>query len=80
MLEFAKEEEPSDFDDVVRVIEIELASSSSLLGYRAMHQKLINDHSLVLTRNVVRQILKVVDLEGVEARSRHRLRRRRCCA
>ena len=75
-----RRKEPSDFDEVVRVIEIELASSSSLLGYRAMHQKLTNDHGLVVTRNVVRQILKVVDPEGVEARSRHRLRRRRYCA
>ena len=75
-----RRKEPSDFDEVVRVIEIELASSSSLLGYRAMHQKLTNDHGLVVTRNVVRQILKVVDPEGVQARSRHRLRRRRYCA
>ena len=56
-----RRKELSDFDEVVRVIEIELASSSSLLGYRAVHQKLTNDHGLVVTRNVVRQILKVVD-------------------
>ena len=72
-----RRKELSDFDEVVRVIEIELASSSSLLSYRAMHQTLTNDHGLVVTRNVVRQILKVVDPEGVDARSRLRLRRRR---
>ena len=75
-----RRKEPSEFDEVVRVIEIELASSSSLLGYRAMHQKLTNDHGLVVTRNVVRQILKVVNPEGVQARSHHCLRRRRYCA
>ena len=45
-----------------------------------MHHRLTNDHGHVVTRNVVRQILKVVDPEGVEARSCHRLRRRQYCA
>ena len=45
-----------------------------------MHQKLTNDHGLVGKRNAVRQILKVVDPKGVEARSRHRLRRRQYSA
>ena len=48
--------------------------------YLVMHQRLTNDHGHVVTRNVVRQILKVVDPEGVEARSCHRLRRRQYCA
>ncbi len=71
---------PSDFDEIVRIMEAELTGSSSLLGYRAMHQRLTNDYGLVVTRSVVRQILKVLDPEGVEARSRHRLRRRQYCA
>jgi len=41
-----------------------------------MHQRLINHHGLVTTREVVRQVLKIFDPEGVEHRSRHRLRRR----
>lgn len=65
-----------NFDEVVRIMECELRGSSSLLGYRAMHQRLTNDHGLVVTRSMVRQILKVLDPEGVQARSRHRLRRR----
>ena len=50
------------------------------LGYRAMHQRLTSDYGLVVTRSVVRQILKILDPECVEARSRHRLRRRQYCA
>ena len=41
-----------------------------------MHQRLINQHGLVTTREVVRHVLKVFDPEGVEHRSQHRLRRR----
>ena len=41
-----------------------------------MHQRLINDHGLVVTRDTVRQVLKILDPEGVDLRSKHRLRRR----
>lgn len=66
----------SNLDEIVGVVEEELRGSGSLLGYRAMHQRLINHHGLVTTREVVRQVLKIFDPEGVEHRSRHRLRRR----
>ena len=41
-----------------------------------MHQRLTRDDLLVVTRNTVRQVLHILDPEGVQARSRHRLRRR----
>ena len=66
----------SNLDEVVDVVQEELRGSGSLLGYRAMHQRLLNHHGLVTTREVVRHILRVFDPEGVEHRSRHRLRRR----
>lgn len=66
----------SNLDEVVGVVEAELRGSGSLLGYRAMHQRVINHYGLVTTREVVRQVLKIFDPEGVEHRSRHRLRRR----
>ena len=66
----------SNLDEVVDVVQEELKGSGSLLGYRAMHQRLLNHHGLVTTREVVRHILRVFDPEGVEHRSRHRLRRR----
>ena len=43
----------SNFDDVVRVIENELKGSGSLLGYRAMHQRLTVQYGLKVTRNIV---------------------------
>lgn len=41
-----------------------------------MTQRLVNDYSLVVDRESVRELLKIVDPEGVELRSRHRLKRR----
>ena len=66
----------SDLDEKVQVVQGELRGSGSLLGYRAMHQRLVNHYGLVTTRDLVRHVLKVFDTEGVEHRSRHRLRRR----
>jgi hypothetical protein len=61
----------------VRVIENELRGSGSIIGYRAMHQWLVTiEHGLNVARNVVRQVLKMLDPEGAHTRSRHRLRRR----
>ena len=67
---------PSDLNEVVQAVEEELRGSGSLLGYRAMHQRLINQYGLVTTREIVRHVLRIFDPEGVEYRSRHRLRRR----
>ena len=66
----------SNLQDVVEAVKEELRGSGSLLGYRAMHQRLVNQHGLITTGEVVRQALKIFDPEGVEHRSRHRLRRR----
>ena len=66
----------SDIREVVNAVERELRGSGGLLGYRAMHQRLVNHHRLVTTREVVRHTLRIFDPEGVQARSRHRLRRR----
>jgi hypothetical protein len=57
------------------VIETELHGIGSSIGYRAMHQRLTVDHKLVTDRETVRQILKILDPEGVERRLRHRLKR-----
>ena len=68
--------QPSNINEVVQAVEEELRGSGSLLGYRAMHQRLINQHGLVTSREVVRHALRIFDPQGVEQRSRHRLRRR----
>ena len=66
----------SDMEDVLKAIEKELNGSGSIVGYRGMWQRLVSDHNLVIDKETVRHILKIVDPEGVELRSRHRLRRR----
>ena len=66
----------SDLEEVVEAVEAELKGSGSLLGYRAMHQRLVNHHRLTTTREVVLHALQIFDPEGVELRSRQRLRRR----
>lgn len=66
----------SDMNVIVQAVEEELNGSGSIIGYRSMHQRLTAEHRLIVTRNTVRQVLKILDPEGVQARSRHRLRRR----
>ncbi|XP_068712010.1 uncharacterized protein [Montipora foliosa] len=66
----------SDADDILNAIETELRGSGSIGGYRAMQQRLVNIHGVVVDKETVRQILKIVDPAGVEARSKHRLKRR----
>ena len=68
--------ESNSIPEVAQAIERELEGSASSLGYRAMHQRLQIGHGLVASRETVRQILKIVDPEGIERRSRHRLKRR----
>lgn len=47
---------------------------SQLHGYRWMHLKCLQ-HNLVVTQETVRLLLHILDPEGVETRSRRRLRR-----
>ena len=54
----------------------ELNGSGNIIGYREMHQRLCDWHRLIISRKTVRQALKILDPAGVEARSRHCLRRR----
>ena len=68
---------PSSANDVLEAMQCELKGSGNVTGYRSMHQRLRNCHRLVISREAVRQALKILDPEGVEARSRHCLKRRR---
>ena len=71
-----RREHPSDLGDVINVIEMEIQGSGSCIGYRAMWQRLRNDHKLVVSQNTVRQALKLIDPDGVTRRGKHRLQRR----
>ena len=63
-------------DEISAAIQQQLEGSGSCLGYRQMHQKLRLEHGLNTNRETVRIALKHLDKEGVEQRSRRRLRRR----
>ena len=66
----------SSAEEVLNTISTELSGSGSSLGYRLMHQRLRVDHGIVVDKESVRHILKALDPEGVELRSRRSLRRR----
>ena len=66
----------SDLREVVQAVEEELRGSGSNIGYRQMTQRLVNDHRLVVGKETVRELLNILDPEGVEIRARHRLKRR----
>jgi len=68
---------PSDVWDVLAAIEQELSRSGSSIGYRQMHQRLQIGYYLQVDRETVRLILKVLDPDGVETRSRRRLQRQK---
>ena len=64
-------------NEVITNVESELRGSGRSAGYRAMHQRLIIKYGQRINRESVRLILKALDPEGVEDRSRRRLRRRK---
>ena len=66
----------SDIEEVIAAVERELDGSGSLIGYRQMHQRLRVDYGLVVSRETVRHTLKLLDPDGVERRSQHKLKRR----
>ena len=70
----------SSIDRVLDAVEQELQWSGSSIEYRQMHQRLLSDHGIVIDRETVRRIVKGLDPEGVEMRSKRRFRRRRYAA
>ena len=66
----------SDPRQVCRTVEEELRGSGSTIGYRHMTQRLVVNYGLVVDKETVRELLKILDPDGVAARSGHRLRRR----
>lgn len=66
----------SDIEEVIAAVERELDGSGSLIGYRQMHQRLRIDYGLVVSRETVQHALKLLDPDGVERQSQHKLKRR----
>ena len=61
---------------ICEAIEEELHGSGSMLGYRQMARRLLHEYGVSTDKETVRQLLKIMDPQGVESRSKHRLRRR----
>ena len=53
-----------------------MSDSGRIVGYRGMWQRLRQDHNLVIGKETVRLVLRIVDPEEVKRRSKNRLRRR----
>lgn len=69
----------SNIDDVAKFLEQQISKSGQLHGYRWMHLKCIQN-GFTVTQNIVRELLKLLDPEGVNIRTRRRLRRRQYCS
>ena len=75
-LQLGRRRNSSDLRDVCEALEEELKGSGSLLGYRQMTQRLTIKRGLNVSRENVRELLRILDPHGVKRRSKNRLRRR----
>ncbi|KAK5648007.1 hypothetical protein RI129_002899 [Pyrocoelia pectoralis] len=66
----------SNIEDIVKFLEERINGSGQMHGYRWMHLKCIQ-HGFVVTQDIVRELLNILDPDGVALRKRKRLRRRR---
>ncbi|CAB4033475.1 Hypothetical predicted protein, partial [Paramuricea clavata] len=58
----------SNIEEVYRAIRRELRGSGSMMGYRQMTRRLLHGHGVVVDKETVRELLKILDPEGVDAR------------
>lgn len=65
----------TDLVEVVDFLHMQLQTSGKLHGYRWMHQKCLQN-GLVVQKEKIRELLKILDPDGVAIRSRRRLKRR----
>ena len=63
-----------DVEDAVRE---EMEGPGQLLGYRAMHHKIREQHHLCVPRNLVYDVMTLVDPEGLERRGNVGMKKRR---
>ena len=73
-LKLRRRKDYSDLLDVAMFITKEHQTSGQLYGYRWMYLKCIQNN-LRVPRDIVYEIMKMLDPEGIEAGKRHRLRR-----
>lgn len=70
----------SRVERVVDAIDQELQSRGSCIWYRQMYQHLLKDHRLLIDRETDQHLVKGLDPEGVELRSRNQFKRRKYVA
>lgn len=66
----------SQIEEIVLAIMLELVGSGCNLVYKSMCQRLKKVYKLKVKQKTVMKALKIIDPEGVEARSRYKLKRR----
>ena len=57
-----------EVEDVENVVREEMEGPGQLLGYRAMQRKIREQHQLPVTRNLVYDVMTMVDTAGLERR------------
>lgn len=68
--------EESSTEEIVAAILLELKGSATNFGYRSMWKRLKRVYKLKVKQKTVMKALKIIDPEGVEGRSRYKLKRR----
>ena len=56
----------TDVEDVEYAVREEMEGPGQLLGYQAMHHKIREQHQLHVPRNLVHDVMTLVDPEGLE--------------
>ena len=58
----------TDIEEVETAVREEIEGPGQLLGYRAMHKKLREQHNLAVLRDLVHDVMGLVDPEGLQRR------------
>ena len=58
----------ADIEEVETAVREEIEGPGQLLGYRAMHKKLREQHNLAVPRDLVHDVMGLVDPEGLQRR------------
>ena len=58
----------TDIEEVETAVREEIEGPGQLLGYRAMHKKLREQHNLAVPRDLVHNVMGLVDPEGLQRR------------
>ena len=66
-----------DIEEVENALKEEMEGLGQLLGYRAMQRKVREQHQLPVPRNLVYDVMKMVDPEGMERRANVGIKKRR---